>query len=152
MKVELVLEIEYLVAPEFIRRKWMIGRETPAKSTSTLNKWFRYVFPQKKADVATVAVAAVTVSSGDNETKKGAEKDTDAYENVVEEISVLKQNVGDIKMQQDSLDKLITAITTKFDISSSEFTWFKNQLPCVNIKPPYRVTTLPVVTFTHLKM
>lgn len=117
MKVELVLEIEYLVAPEFIRRKWMIGRETPAKSTSTLNKWFWYVFPQKKADVA-----AVTVSSGDNETKKGAEKDTDAYENVVEEISVLKQNVGDIKMQQDSLDKLITAITTKFDISSSEFT------------------------------
>lgn len=109
MRAELILEMEF-IAPEFIRKKFMIGHETVliSQPVPLLTRLFRLMFPRSKSESA---VDAAVELYGDKETQhKSCIK-------LSEEFGKLKQAMKQLQSQQDQMQTILSAIAAHLNVN-----------------------------------
>lgn len=106
MRAKLVLEIEY-IAPEVIRRKFMVGRET-VSATQTLPfliRLIRFFFPKSKSENVVDAAAELFGEKINNPEETGQYNTR-----LAEDVNNLQKSVDELKLQQNEMKVLLSEI------------------------------------------
>lgn len=118
MKVELVLEIEFIV-PETLRRRWLIGRKevNPNKISSFfIKRWFYALFRKSKSE--SVQEVYDSMYGEKNRAEEYEEEEESSWRAFMDKCNELSDTVKQMQIEQKEIKEMLQKINSKLGIAA----------------------------------